>query len=58
MRVEKEYVEKIVYRDKAESDVERDFSEQEEVEETFNIVGRVKVGESERVVQKTTGEEF
>ena len=49
-------VEKIVYRDRevrveraeraAESDIEQEIEEHESIEENFEVVGRVKVGES------------
>lgn len=45
-------VEKIVYRDRAPSEMERDVSEHESIEENFEVVGRVKVDESQAVFAK------
>lgn len=49
-KVVEKVVEKIVYRDrdvpKPDSDLEKEVSEHESIEENFEVVGRVKVGES------------
>ena len=45
-------VEKIVYVDRPQpaSDIEQDVSEHESIEETFDVIGRVKVAQSEVVI--------
>ena len=49
-KIVEKIVEKIVYRDRveagAESDIEREEYEHDSIEENFEVVGRVKVGES------------
>jgi hypothetical protein len=53
-RIVEKIVEKIVYRDRPEpdSDIDREFSEREDIEDTYTVVGRVKVGEAEVVLPK------
>lgn len=50
-------MEKIVYKEKPASDYDRNVSEHESIEENFEIIGRVKVEESEAVYEKLTKEE-
>ena len=53
-RVVEKIVEKIVYveRPQPASDIEQDVSEHESIEETFDVIGRVKVAQSEVVIPK------
>ena len=56
-KVVEKIVEKIVYKEKPASDYDRNVSEHESIEENFEIIGRVKVEESEAVYEKLTKEE-
>lgn len=40
-----------MYRDKPESDMDREVEEEESVEEQFEVVGRVRVAEAEAVFE-------